>query len=143
MVDKNLVKEKIRNIQEYLNEIKSILVLPTQDIIGNIEKLRTLERNFQLIVDEALDINIHFIKEMNLKSPDDFQSTFEILGENKILSHDFAYKIAPVVGLRNRIVHRYEVLDRRLFIETFKKEFPDFEHYIKLIEDYLENTTSS
>lgn len=139
MVDKNLVKEKIRNIQEYLSEIKSILALSVQDIISNIEKLRTLERNFQLIVDEALDINIHFIKEMNLKSPDDFQSTFEILGENKIIPFDFAYKIAPVVGLRNRIVHRYEALDKRLFIETFKKEFPDFEQYIKLIENYLMN----
>lgn len=137
MIDKNLVKEKIRNIQEYLSEIRSILTLSIQDIIGNIEKLRTLERNFQLIVDEALDINIHFIKEMNLKSPDDFQSTFEILGENKIIPFDFAYKIAPVVGLRNRIVHRYEALDKRLFIETFKKEFPDFEQYIKLIENYL------
>lgn len=137
MIDKNLVKEKIRNIQEYLSEIRSILTLSVQDVIGNIEKLRTLERNFQLIVDEALDINIHFIKEMNLKSPDDFQSTFEILGENKIIPFDFAYKIAPVVGLRNRIVHRYEALDKRLFIETFKKEFPDFEQYIKLIENYL------
>lgn len=130
MIDQDLVKEKIRNIQEYLSEIKPILALSVKDIIGNIEKLRTLERNFQLIVDEAIDINIHFIKEMNLKSPDDFQGTFGILGENKIIPFDFAYKIAPVAGLRNRLVHRYEELDKKLFIETFKKEFSDFEHYI-------------
>lgn len=139
MIDKNLIKEKIKNIQEYLKEIKPILALSVKDIVGNIEKLRTLERNFQLIVDEVLDINIHFIKEMNLKSPDDFQSTFEILGENKIIPLDFTYKIAPAVGLRNRLVHRYEKLDKKLFIETFKKDFSDFEHYIKLIDSYLTN----
>lgn len=139
MIDKNLVKKKLRNIQEYLKEIKPILALSVRDIIGNIEKLRTLERNFQLIVDEGIDVNIHFIKEMNLKSPDDFQSTFGILGENKIIPFDFAYKIAPAVGLRNRLVHRYEEFDKKLFIETFKKDFSDFEQYIKLIDNYLTN----
>lgn len=137
MINKSLVEEKIRNIQEYSKEVKPILILPAREIIGNIEKLRTLERNFQLIVDEMLDVNIHFIKEMDLKSPDDFQSTFEIIGENKILPTDFAYKIAPVVGLRNRIVHRYETIDRKLFIKKFKQDCLDFEKYMKYINDYM------
>lgn len=137
MVDQDLIKEKIRNIQEYLNEIKSILALPDTEIVYTIEKLRTLERNFQLIVDEALDINIHLIKELNLESPDDFQSTFEILGEHKILPYDFAYEIASVVGLRNKIVHRYETIDRKLFVKSFKKNYPDFERFIQVIHDYI------
>ena len=138
MADQNLVKEKIRNIQEYMNEIKSILVLPDADIVHTVEKLRTLERNFQLIVDEMLDINIHLIKELNLESPDDFQSTFEILGEHNILPKDFAYKIAPVVGLRNKIVHRYEIIDRTLFVNAFKNNYKDFEELLRLIREYLD-----
>lgn len=137
MIDKNLVKEKIRNIQEYLNEIKHLFVLDTKEIVFNVEKLRTMERNFQLIVDEILDINIHLIKELDLSSPDDFQSTFGILGEKGILPDDFAQKIAPIAGMRNRIVHGYEKLDRELFINTFKNNRSDFDKYIKLIQDYL------
>lgn len=137
MIDKNLIEEKIRNIQEYITEVEPILSLRTREIMGNVEKLRTLERNFQLIVDEMLDVNIYFIKEMNLESPDDFQNTFETVGTHGILPSDFAYKIAPAVGLRNRIVHRYETIDRKLFIDTFKKDYSDFEKYTKYIEDYL------
>jgi len=114
MIDKNLVKEKIKNTQIYLGEIKHILPLSVGEILSNIEKLRTLERDFQLIVDEIIDINIHFIRELNLKSPDDFQGTFSILAENKIIPMDFALKIAPAVGQRNRIVHRYETVDNKL-----------------------------
>jgi len=139
MIDKNLVKEKIKNIQIYLSEIENIIVLGFGEIVSNIEKLRTLERNFQLIVDEMLDINIHFIRELNLKSPDDFQSTFVILAENKIIPLDFAQKIAPAVGLRNLIVHRYETLDKELFIKTFRKNYPDFERYVKLINQRLKS----
>ena len=48
-------------------------------------------------------------------------------GENNILPANFAQKLAPVVGLRNRIVHRYEELNKELFIKIFRKNLPDFE----------------
>ena len=85
-----------------------------------------------------IDINQHFIKELDLKTPEDFQSTFYILGENKILPLEFAQKIASVVGMRNRIVHRYEELDKNLFIEKFRKNISDFKTYMKIINDLIE-----
>ncbi|MCL5010977.1 MAG: DUF86 domain-containing protein [Patescibacteria group bacterium] len=132
------INEKINRIRAYLQEIEPLLKLSKQEILDDITKLRTLERNFQLIVDEMIDINQHFIKELNLKISDDLEGTFRILGENKILPEDFVLKIAPTVGLRNRIVHRYEELDSKIFIETFQKEYSDFEKYVKFITDYSE-----
>lgn len=133
-----LVVEKLNRIVGYLDEAKKILEVPSEAIRSDIEKLRALERVFQLIVDEILDINQHFIKELNLKISDDLEGTFHILGENNILPDDFALKIAPVVGLRNRLVHRYEEIDNKLFVETFQKERSDFEQYIQYISEYLD-----
>lgn len=138
MLNKELVKTKIRNIQEYLLETEPILSLPKEKIISNIEKLRTLERNFQLIVDAMLDINIHFIRELNLNSPDDLKSTFIILAEGKILPFDFAQKISPVVGLRNMLVHGYEKIDNALFVDSFQKNKKDFDEYLRTINFFLE-----
>lgn len=138
MFNKDLIKTKIRNIQEYLMELEQILPLPKAEIVLNIEKLRTLERNFQLIVDAMLDINIHLIRELELSSPDDLKSTFIILAERKILPLDFAEKIAPVVGLRNILVHGYEKVSRDLFVESFKKNKQDFNQYLHLINSFLE-----
>ena len=83
MLNKDLIKTKMRSIQEYLLEIEPILSLPKDQIVSSVEKLRTLERNFQLIVDAMLDINIHLIRELELSSPDDLKSTFIILGRRK------------------------------------------------------------
>lgn len=140
MLNKDLIKTKIRSIQEYLLEIEQILSLPKEQIISNVEKLRTLERNFQLIVDAMLDINIHFIRELEFGSPDDLKSTFVILAEGKILSFDFAQKISPVVGLRNMLVHGYEKIDKALFIDSFQKNRQDFDEYLRLINSFLEKT---
>lgn len=139
MLNKDLLKTKIRSIQEYLLEIESILSLPKNEIVSNIEKLRTLERNFQLIVDAILDINIHIIRELELSSPDDLKSTFMILAEGKILPVDFAEKISPVVGLRNILVHGYEKVDRKLFVDSFQKNKNDFDQYMLLINSFLQS----
>ena len=138
MLNKNLIKTKIRSIQEYLLEIEPILSLPKDQIITNVEKLRTLERNFQLIVDAMLDINIHFIRELEFGSPDDLQSTFVILAEGKILPFDFAQKISPIVGLRNILVHGYEKVDKELFVDSFQKNRQDFDKYMLFINSFLD-----
>ncbi len=133
-----LVDEKIKRVKGYLDEIKNLFRFSAKEILADSEKLHAAERLFQLIVDEMIDINQHFIKELDFDLSNDIEGTFHILGENDILPKDFALKIAPVVGLRNRLVHRYEKLDPKTFIESFQKEYADFEEYIKFIINYLE-----
>lgn len=138
MIDKSLIKGKIKNIEGYISEMENILVLDTMAILSNTEKIRTLERSFQLAVDAMLDINMHIISELELKSPDDFQSTFRIISsQKKILSEEFAEKIAPVVGLRNKLVHQYEEVKPKFFVEQVKKEYKDFVKYLDIINQYL------
>ena len=132
------VTKKLEQISGYLKEIENLLESSDKEILVDSGKLHIAERLLQLTVDTMIDINQHLIGELNLKVSDDLQGTFYILGENKILPDDFTQKIAPVVGLRNRIVHRYEELDKELFIRTFRKDFSDFEEYLKLINQYLE-----
>ena len=139
MLNKNLIKTKIKSIQEYLVEIEPILSLPKEQVVSNIEKLRALERNFQLIVDAMLDINIHLIRELELGSPNDLKSTFIILSEGKIIPSDFAQKISPIVGLRNILVHGYEKVDRGLFVDSFQKNRQDFDKYLLLINSFLDD----
>ncbi|NCF74930.1 MAG: DUF86 domain-containing protein [Xanthomonadaceae bacterium] len=136
--EKTFVKQKLDRIIDYLAETEDLFKLSDKEIKKDFTKFHTAERLLQLIVDEIIDINQHFIKELDLKTPEDFQSTFYILGENKILPLEFAQKIAPVVGMRNRIVHRYEKLDKNLFIEKFRKNISDFKTYLKIINDFTE-----
>ncbi len=136
---KLFIDEKIKRVRDYLEEAKHLFRFSAKEILADSEKLHIAERLFQLIVDEMIDINQHFIKELGLDISNDLEGTFHILGENNILPKDFVLKISPVVGLRNRLVHRYGELDSKIFIESFQKEYSDFEKYIKFIVDYLEN----
>lgn len=140
MLDKLLIEGKFKNLQEYLIEVEEILKADDAAIVSDFRSLKALERNFQLAVDEVLDVNVHFIRELNLKTADDFQSTFAILAESMILPLDFANRIAPVVGLRNVLVHRYEKIDKGFFIRQVRKEYQDFVEYIRHISNHLNKT---
>jgi len=137
MPDRFFISEKFKNIREYLAEIEEILKADDATIVRDFRSLRTLERNFQLIVDEVVDINVYLISELGLKTADDFQSTFRILAQADILPSDLAERMAPVVGLRNMLVHRYEKIDQDFFVRQVRSECSDFVRYITCVDDYL------
>lgn len=137
MIDKDLIKNKMADIQGYFEELQVILKEETENIVSDKLKLRSLERLFQLIVDTSLDINTHIISGSDIKVPDDYQSTFNILAENDVLPMDFALKIAPSVGLRNLVVHKYGRVDLDKMVEDIKKGVDQYLEYLKYLDNFL------
>src|SRR4030042_3836598 len=133
MIDKKFVEKKLSYIQAYYQELENVLGYSDQEIKGDTLRLRALERIIQLIVDEIIDINNHIIRYAQLRVPEDFQTVFLILAENKILPEGFARKIAPVIGVRNRLVHRYEKVDVDILLDMIRKSKDDFKQYVKHI----------
>ncbi|MEI7426089.1 MAG: DUF86 domain-containing protein [Candidatus Moraniibacteriota bacterium] len=138
MINRELVQRKINNIENYIKEIEPLLKLEANEIVSDVLKLRTIERNFQLIVDTMLDINTHIISAKNLKAPETLQETFLILGDGGVLPFEFVKKIAPVVGLRNIVVHEYEKIDNEKMMCDVKDGASQFGEYIVHIDDFLQ-----
>ncbi|MFH1564986.1 MAG: DUF86 domain-containing protein [bacterium] len=137
MIDKQLIKNKLNDLRKYYEKLEAVLKEDARMLIEDDLKLYTTERLFQLIVDTAVDINTHIISELNMQVPEDYQSTFITLGENKILPMNFALKIAPSVGLRNLIIHKYGKVDLKRMIDDIKNEINDYLEYLKFINNFL------
>jgi uncharacterized protein YutE (UPF0331/DUF86 family) len=139
MANEELLKRKINSIEEYIREIAPTLQMKSADeIIADVLLLRAVERNFQLIVDTMLDINTHIIAADGLKSPSTNQETFLILVRAGVLEEDLVKQMAPVVGLRNKIVHEYEGISTEKFIADIKQGLSQFGRFVVCIDDYLQ-----
>lgn len=136
MIDKVFIESKLSYIQAYSKELEDVLTFSDQEIKEDFLKLRSLERILQLIVDEMVDINSHIIRYGHFQAPDDFQGSFMVLSENRIFPEEFARKIAPVIGLRNRLVHRYEKIDIGILLEAVRKNKEDFREYVRYIFEF-------
>lgn len=141
MINKELVQGKMSDVGSYFRELEPILKEDARQIIADHLKLRTVERLFQLIVDTAIDINTHIIAESGFVVPEDYQSTFTILAENKVMPTEFALKIAPSVGLRNLIVHKYGRVDIKKMVEDVKSEVGQYKDYLKCMDKFLNART--
>ena len=136
-VDQQFIEKKLDNVLKYREELEPLFKFSDEEIKKDNLKLRTVERLIQLIADEMVDINSYLIKKLNFPVPDDFQSTFYVLANNNILVKDFANKIAPIIGLRNRLVHRYEKVDMDLLLKMAREGKSDFKIYAKQSSDFL------
>jgi uncharacterized protein YutE (UPF0331/DUF86 family) len=137
MIDKVFIELKLSYIQAYSKELGDVLTYPDQEIKEDFMKLRSLERLLQLIVDEIVDINSHIIRHGHFQAPDDFQGSFMVLAEKKIFPEEFAKKLAPVIGLRNRLVHRYEKIDLDILLDATRKNGEDFREYMRYIFEFM------
>ena len=92
MIDKSFLVVKLDLVKKYASDLERILENPIEGIRKDFVAIYAVERIFQLIVDEIIDINNHIILRNKLEVPDDFQSTFAVLAHNGILNESFAKK---------------------------------------------------
>ena len=137
MINKLLLTKKITQIIGYLKEIEPLAKLDYYDFISDYKNYRTVERSIQLIIDTAVDINNHIILETNLAPADDYYTSFTRLAQAKVYSPDFSKQIAESAGLRNKLVHIYEVIDLEKLHGDLQNDIKDYYKYIKYIESFL------
>ena len=139
MLDKVFIQKKMDMLSESVGKIEKLMETPIEVIKNDDMRLPALERYFQKAVDTMVDINTHLITASDFGTVDDLQGTFRMLGDFGVLEKDFAGKIAPIVGVRNMLVHRYEKLDKDLFLNNLKCNFSDFKMFLIQIDSYLKN----
>jgi len=61
------------------------------------------------------------------------------LGVIKILPSDFALRLAPCTGMRNRLVHEYDQINDRIVFDSIPKLLEMVDQYINYLRDYIEN----
>lgn len=91
----------------------------------------------QELVEAAVDINTHVVVQTGHQSPDDYHQSFIAMGKLGIIAMDLAEQLAPSAGLRNRLVHEYDVIDRLRVFDAVKTAVTVYPLYVRAIENYL------
>lgn len=137
MIEKRLLKRKLSNLKEYLKELEPFEKISLQYYLNDYKNKRTVERDIQLIVECATDINNHILIETQENPPKDYYSSFTELVKINVLPHNFASSIAETAGLRNRLVHEYEEIKDSIVYRNIEKVLRLYQEYIKYIMNYL------
>lgn len=126
------IKDKINEINEFLEQLKSIIPLSLEEYKSNIEKKAACERYVEKIVEATTDLAFVIIKIKKLKIPEDDIDAYNILLENKIINSSIATKLKNAKGMKNIISHQYGKVDDEIVFEAITKELEkDVREFIK------------
>lgn len=138
MVDRELILQKLQQLTTYLAELEPIARFPFAQYLENYFTRYTAERLLQLIVDTAADINAHLLVDRTNIPPKDYRDSFLRLADLGLLPRDFAEQIAKSAGLRNILVHQYEVIDHRLVYASIAEALAQYPVYARSIMEFVE-----
>ena len=137
-MSKELIEKKLEQIRVLLKELAQLLEKPFGEFIKDFMPIRAAERNFQLIVDLASDINTHILVERGESTPDTYKQSFYDLASAKVIEHALAEKLADSAKLRNILVHEYDFEeDYGKFYDAAKDFLPAYREYIETIYKFV------
>jgi len=140
MSDRDRICAKLERLYSYYAELKSLSSISREEYMANNIYRRAVERTMQLIVECATDINNMLLKINDKRGANDYFNSFIDLAELSIIPIEFALKIAPSTGLRNILVHEYEIIDDEIVYQSVKTCLSCYLEYMDLINRYLKCT---
>lgn len=133
-----IIAKKLEQIKELFSELSRILDTPLESFQKDLVAIRAAERNFQLIVEIASDINAQILFDSGSKTPDTYKQSFLDLVKLDVLKSDLAKKLTASAQLRNILVHEYDFdEDYARFYKSAKDFIPDYKEYARQINSYI------
>jgi len=132
------IKEKINEIEHYLEELSDIVPEDFQEYAKDKKAKAACERYFEKIIEAAVDLAFLVIKENGLKSPEEDKEAFDIIAKGKIISETLATRLKDAKGMRNIIAHEYGKIDDKIVFEAITEELErDVKEFIKKVRGCL------
>jgi uncharacterized protein YutE (UPF0331/DUF86 family) len=111
MVRPEIVRRKLLHLDGYIRELELYREINLDAYLATGGPRRTIERLVQLIVETAVDVNLHVATEIEGRPPADYRESFRAAARIGLIPRALAGDLAPSAGLRNVLVHEYADVD--------------------------------
>ncbi|MFW6026432.1 MAG: type VII toxin-antitoxin system HepT family RNase toxin [Candidatus Woesearchaeota archaeon] len=136
MVDKDIVKDKLGLLEEYILDLAEYNNLTIEELEDNKILFRYLERTLHLAVEAILDIGSHIISDERLGNPKFNSEIIKILAKNDIIK-DNLDDYVKMAKFRNIIVHDYAEIDAEILLKIVKENVTDLKEIFKWYREYI------
>lgn len=140
----NLIYKKLEQMNVLLKELKELLNIPFVEFKGKFTNVRSAERNFQLIIELASDINTQIVTDLGSQTPDTYKESFKKIAELKVIDENLLPQFIKSSTLRNILIHEYDFdEDNFIFYKSAIEFVPLYEEYIGSIQKHLANKSKA
>jgi len=137
-VERDVIRRKLDRIVKCLQRIRQAQALTLDEYLNDADLQSVMERQLELAIGAAVDLNIHLLSQLGFGTPADSYSSFiELAKHTHVISPELARQLAPGAGLRNRLAHEYEDIDHHQVYAGLQQALNLFPQYVEAVEAYL------
>jgi len=130
------IKDKINEIDKYLNELEQIMPTDLQEYLNDLRGKAACERYFEKIIESVIDLSFLIIKDKNLIMPESDDQLFSILEKENIITSELYKRLKNAKGIRNIIAHEYGKVDDVIVFHAVTEELIiDVRNFLEKIEE--------
>ncbi|OAT80354.1 type VII toxin-antitoxin system HepT family RNase toxin [Desulfotomaculum copahuensis] len=135
MVDRELLMEKTKLLNEYINDLEEKKNITLDDLKNDKVLRRYIERTLHLAVEACLDTGNHLVADLALREPEDYKDIMTVLAEAGHLPKNKLARFKKMAQFRNVIVHDYARLDPEILLGILQKNLADLRLFAAMIRD--------
>lgn len=129
-------RDKLNFISERVGDIESWIPQTVDEFLLDKKTRLAIYKAFQEAVETSLDIVAMICKDLKIVPKEDY-ANIEELHKKGLIDSKLRDVLAHANGLRNILIHRYNVVDDRIAFESTKELLPSFPTIVEEVEKWL------
>lgn len=143
MIDRTLVRRKLKAIEVYVTEIEREPLGDFATFRADTVRKRFVERNLELAIEKMVDVCRHLVSALDLKEPETYADCFEVLGASAVIPADSVETFQKMARFRNLLVHGYENVEDRITYDVVRERLGDFRRFVRVVRDFVDRAAGN
>ncbi len=134
------VQTKIDIILENLDKLSVLKTKSYEDFISDFRNIDSALHRLQTSIQALLDMGSYIIASLGLRTPNRNAEIIEILSDGGYISKNRVETYIKMIQFRNRIVHLYNQIDRKILYDILVNELDDIKEFYADLLKILDET---
>lgn len=138
MVDAEVVRRRLRRLDETVARLRSLGAREKKEFLGDLIAQAAAERLLQVAIQMVLDIGAHVLGHRGVVDWEEYREIPQRMAREGVIPVGLAGRLAEAAGQRNVLVHLYLDVDPEVIYGTLRRDldvFGDFSaHVVELLD---------
>jgi uncharacterized protein YutE (UPF0331/DUF86 family) len=131
------IEKKIAKIKKYIKILEELKANCKEKFLSDEIYQGALLHYLYLVSDSSISLAQMVLKYNKVNVAQSYYEAIDMLGEEGIISKEFAYDFAKIASLRNFLAHDYEQIDYLIICDEILNKLDDIKKYLNFIEKSL------
>lgn len=132
-LDKDQINQKLAQLEEYLQQIRTLKDKPKSEFTGSSLIEAAAERIVYKACQQVIDIAQSVCVDLGFGPPRFYRDLFIQLGQKKIIPAELQQKLEKMAGLRNKLAHEYAVVKPEEIFQVVSQDYQDLIEFAEII----------